>query len=303
MSDSGKKIKYSIVIPSYNPDEVFNQTLESVTSQLIDDPYEVIVVDSSAWDISLKFKPLFPDVQFIWLKQRTLPGKARSYGASISNGEIVFFTDADCIVTHNWMQHHLQIHSKKYKVVGGGVENGTPESIVGTAEYLLSFNEMNISVKAGEIKAHPSCNLSVNREIFNTVGYFPDFMKGEDTIFCDNIIKSGEKIFFHPIAQITHKNRTRFHQFIRNQVSLGEGSNETRRRTKRHGYFLVQHPYLIAFIPVIRTFLIGKRLILSDIRLFLKFLLLYPLIFLGLVSYVWGFIRGPYRCGLSTEKK
>ncbi len=298
-----KNPKYSVVIPSYNPDNIFFRTLESVCSQTIDEPYEVIVVDSSSWEIAQKFQPQFPDVQFIWLKQRTLPGKARSYGAAVAKGEIVFFIDTDCIADTSWMALHLQKHQAGYHVVGGGVANGTPESIFGTSEYLISFNEMNPYVRPGEIKAHPSCNLSVHQSIFKKVGFFPDFMKGEDTIFCDNIISAREKIVFQPKAIITHKNRTRFHQFIRNQISLGEGANETRRRTRRHGYFLIQYPYLIGFIPFVRTFLISRRLLFSSLNLFLKFIMLYPIIFLGLCAYTWGFIQGPYKSGLSTEKK
>lgn len=298
-----KNVKYSVVIPSYNPDDIFFKTLNSVISQTIKDPYEVIVVDSSSWDIKQKFGKQFPRVQFVWLKERTLSGRARSHGARLAKGEIVFFTDTDCIVNPDWMELHIEQHQKGYKVVGGGVANGTPDSLWGTVEYLVSFNEMNPYARAREIKAHPSCNLSVNRTIFDKVGYFPDFLKGEDTIFCDHIISAGEKIYFEPKALITHKNRTKFNQYIRNQISLGEGSNETRRRTQRHGYFLIQHPYLIGLIPLVRTYLISKRFVFSNAKLFFQFILYYPLILLGLCAYVWGFIRGPHRSGLSTESK
>jgi hypothetical protein len=192
-------------------------------------------------------------------------------------------------------------HRSGYPAVGGSVVNGTPGSIVGTAEYLLEFNEMNPWAKAGEVKAHPSCNLAVEQRIFKSVGYFPDFMKGEDTIFCDNIICRGERIFFNPKARIVHKNRVGFLHYLRNQVALGEGSIETRRRTKRHGYFIVAYPILVPFIPVYRTLIIGKRLLQSNKKLFIQYLALYPLIFLGLLAYTWGFIRGPHRAGLSTE--
>ena len=303
MKDSLRRPYISVVIPSYKPDYVFKKCLESVLNQSYTDSYEVIVVDSSPYDIAEKYSSLFPDVKFIHLSKRTLPGKARSEGARIARGEIIFFTDTDCIVDKDWIKNHLKFHNKGYRVVGGGVANGTPHSIIGTAEYLLSFNEMNDRAKPCEVKAHPSCNLSVERSVFDKVGFFPDFMKGEDTIFCDNVISTGEKIYFNPEARIYHKNRVRFMQFIRNQISLGEGSNETRRRTRRHGYFLIKHPYLIPLIPLFRTFAIGRRLIASDIRLFIKYILLYPLIFLGLVVYVWGFVRGPYRSGLSTEKR
>jgi GT2 family glycosyltransferase len=278
------------------------ECLESVYRQDFDKPFEVIVVDSSPLNIGDKIRSVFPDVRFFHLKKRTLPGKARSKGAAEARGEIVFFTDTDCIVDRNWMKRLYEAHQKGYDVVGGSVINGTPESVFGTAEYLVEFNEINPWMKSQEVKALPSCNLSVKSHVFKEIGYFPDFMKGEDTIFCDNVVSHGGSIFFEPDASITHMNRTQGMHFIKNQISLGEGSNETRRRTKRHGYFLIQHPTLIPFIPIYRSLIVGKRLLTSNRFLFIRYVTLFPIIFIGLIAYTWGFIRGPYRSGLSTEK-
>jgi len=297
-----RKIEISVVIPSYKSGEGLYNCLKSVFNQTIDIPFQVIVVDSSPEDITAEVKERFPQVEVIHLKRRTLPGLARTVGAKSAKGKYVFFIDTDCIAHKDWLKLLYEKLQQGVFAAGGGVENGTPDSYVGTAEYLLEFNEMNPKAKAGTTGALPSCNLSVSRDVLEKVGYFPDFMKGEDTILCDNIITSGHEIHFIPDAFITHKNRTGFMHFIKNQVALGEGANETRRRTKRHGYFLIKYPVLVVFIPVYRTLIISRRLIKSDIKLFFSFISHYPLIFLGLIAYTWGFIRGPYRSGLSTEK-
>jgi GT2 family glycosyltransferase len=293
----------SIVIPSYKPDNNIINCIESIKNQKFNVSYEIIVVDSSPRDISNFIKMSFPDVEVIHLEKRTLSGRARSIGASKVRGKIVFFTDTDCIVDNNCLKNLLRDHNSGYNVVGGSVVNGTPKSIVGSTEYLLEFNESNPWSKPREVRAVPSCNLSVNRQIFELVGFFPDFLKGEDTLFCENVILKGEKIYFNPEAKIIHINRKSFLKYIKNQISLGEGAVEARRRAKLHGYFLINYPFLLPLVPVYRTFAIGKRLLLSNFKLFILFLILYPLIFLGLIAHTWGFIRGPYKSGLSTEKK
>lgn len=295
--------KISIVIPSYKPGKLILKCLESVHHQSLDIEGEVIVVDSSPQDVGPMIHDVFPSVRHKWMRERTLSGRARTIGAEMARGETIFFTDTDCIVSHDWLERLWEVHQQGYPVAGGSVANGTPKSIIGTTEYLLEFNEMNPWAKPREVTAHPSNNLSVEKRIFDQVGAFPDFMKGEDTIFCDNVIHAGEKIFFNPKAKILHKNREGFIHYMKNQIALGEGSIETRRRTKRHGYFLVHYPVLVPFIPVYRTYIVGKRLFLSHPKLFLQYVLLYPLIFLGLMAYTWGFIRGPHREGLSTEKE
>jgi len=296
-----KDIVASVVIPSYRPGEGIFRCLNSITHQNVDISFEIIVVDSSPKDLGDEIKAVFPEVQVIHLKQRTLPGRARSLGASMAKGEIVFFTDSDCVVHKNWIKELCKIHQTGYPVAGGSVVNGTPKSVVGTAEYLLEFNEINPWAKPREVRALPSCNFSVNKRIFEAVGFFPDFMKGEDTIFCERVVSLGERIFFHPKAKIVHENRKKLVFYLKNQIALGEGALETRRRTKRHGHFLVNYPFFIPLVPVYRTLIIGKRLLKSHPRLFFSYLFHYPLIFLGLLVYTWGFIRGPYRSGLSTE--
>jgi len=298
---TNKTPRLSVVIPSYRSEKMILNCLQSVFDQDFEHPFEVIVVDSSPESIEQIIKKDFPQVRFVYLEKRTLPGKARSLGAAQAKGDVVFFTDTDCIVDPLWMQRLWARHLAGHTVVGGGVVNGTPKSIGGTCEYLVEFNEMNPWAKAGTVRALPSCNLSAQSKILKKVGYFPDFLKGEDTIFCENVRASGEAIFFEPKAQITHLNRTAWMHFIRNQISLGEGSHETRKRTRRYGYFLLKYPFLVPFIPTYRTVIIGKRLFCSSRWLFLQFVALYPLIGLGLLAYVWGFIRGSYRSGLSTE--
>jgi GT2 family glycosyltransferase len=298
-----RKVPISVVIPSYCPKEDLFHCLDSVSDQSLDIPYEVIVVDSSPDDPAPKINKMFPDVQVFHLKERTLSGRARSIGAAKAMGDVIFFTDTDCVVDRDWLKQLWLNHQSGYLVAGGSVVNGTQDSYVGTTEYLLEFNEMNPWVKAGEVRALPSCNLAVNKKIFQSVGYFPDFLKGEDTIFCENVISSGEKIFFNPEAKIAHTNRKQFAKYVRNQVALGEGSVEARRWTKRPGHFLIRWPFLLPLVPVYRTLVIGKRFLASRPGLFLSYLYHYPLIFIGLIAHTWGFIRGPYRTGFTTEVK
>jgi GT2 family glycosyltransferase len=291
----------SVVIPSYRSGRSLFRCLESVYAQNTDLRFEVVVVDSSPESIGPPLQKAFPRARFIPLARRTLSGRARSIGAERARGRIVFFTDADCEVDAGWMKRLLEGHRSGYAIVGGSIENGTPHSFVGTAEYLLEFNEMNPSAESKPVRALPSCNLSVDRSVFKKVGAFPDFLKGEDTIFCERAFDAGFSILFKPDARIRHHNRTDLRHFLKNQIALGEGANETRRRVKRHGAFLITMPFLVFLIPVYRTWIIGKRLWLSDKRLFMSYVVHYPLILPGLLYYTWGFIRGPHRSRLSTE--
>lgn len=302
MIDLTKK-RISVVVPSYKPGQEILNCLKHIFAQETEIRFDVTVVDSSPEDPATMIRKVFPEVTVIHLRQRTYPGKARSFGAQRVRGDIICFTDVDCIVDKQWMNQLLDKQKAGYRVVGGSVCNGTPKSLFGTAEYITEFRELNPGVRSGEVTAVASCNLAVDREVFESIGYFPDFMKAEDTIFCEYARTHGYKIFFNPDAKITHMNRTSFAAYIRNQIYLGEGEVEARRWTKRYGSFLIAYPFLLPFVPLYRTWMTFKCFLFSDRKLLFKTIALYPVILLGFMAHVWGFIRGPYRAGISTERK
>ena len=128
--------------------------------------------------------------------------------------------------------------------------------------------------------------------MFDEVGFFPNYLKAEDTIFCENALASGIKLYFEPAAKITHINRTRFIDFIKNQIALGEGANEGRRIVKRPGQFLLRYPILIPLVPFYRFLKIGHVWLRSNIVLFFMYISLFPIIAIGLFAHLWGFVRG-----------
>ncbi len=284
--------KISVVIPSYKSEKLIFRCLEALMNQTIHFPYEVIVVDSSPKDISSKISEQFQSVRMVHLKEKTLPGKARSIGGSQAKGNIVFFTDADCIVDPEWIEKMLAQHQNGYDIVGGSVKNGTPHHIIGLAEYLLEFVIVNPWLKSGLSRLIPTCSISINRKVFEEIGFFPNYLKAEDTIFCERAIAVGKKMYFESEAKITHMNRTRLFDFIKNQIALGEGANEGRKIVNRPGRFLFRYPILIPLVPLYRSLKIGYVWLTCNRKMFFLYLLIFPIIAIGLIAHLWGFIRG-----------
>lgn len=282
----------SVVIPSYNPGEDIKRCLHSVLAQQTSVIYEVIVVDSSEKDCTEAWEQTFHSVRFIHLTQRAFPGTARNLGARKAVGEYVTFTDTDCVVDAHWVQEIWQAHQRGYHVVGGSVANGTPDSYVGTAEYLLEFNEINPWMPTREVQVLPSCNLSVHKNVFEKCGYLEDVEKGSDTSFCVKVTSHGYKIYFTPKAIVTHRNRQVFEKYLSNQRALGRGSAGIRMKTNRPGAFLTKFPFLIPFIPGLRSLAIARRLLCSRLGLFGEFCWHYPFILAGLWTYTSGFWEG-----------
>jgi glycosyltransferase involved in cell wall biosynthesis len=217
-------VKVSVIISSYNQKHVIFTALESVLQQKTSFPFEVIVVESTGDDTAQLVRERFPDVCVLELKERAFPGTARNEAIKMARGEILAFTDTDCVVAPDWLSTLARAHSEGYSIVGGMVKNGTPKSIFGTVDYLLEFAEQ-IPPRPTTDKSHfGTCNVSFKKEIFDRHGLFADQVKGSDSLYTRLAKAKGEVLYYQPDAVIWHKNRTDFNKILRNQYELGYGA-------------------------------------------------------------------------------
>jgi len=285
-------VKLSIVIPSYNSKALISHCLESLREQVQNQPCEVIVVDSSAEDISPFLQQQFPFVRTIHLPEQAYPGTARTIGIRASRAPVIAFTDTDCRVDADWIKNILAAHENGKQVVGGPVCNGTPWHPVGTAEYLLEFSELIPGHPSRPVRFIPTCNISFRRSVFDKIGRLEDSIKGSDALFARQINLLGEQIYFERAICIWHTNRKSLKKYLLNQFHCGKGGAEVRLKEKQRGAILVRFPILIPLIPFARTVLIAGRFLKHDLASFARFWLLYPLIFLGMIAYTLGFWKG-----------
>lgn len=98
--------KVSAIIPVYNAEVTLRQCLGSVLNQTYGN-YEVVVVDNNSTDstrgIIMEFQKKDARVRYIFERHRSV-GLARNTGIKESSGEILIFTDSDCIVPENWIE-------------------------------------------------------------------------------------------------------------------------------------------------------------------------------------------------------
>lgn len=103
-----EKNRISLVIPAYNCESTISKTILACLSQngLLSKP-EIIVVDDGSTDNTANIIKAFP-VTYIY-QNNSGPAKARNTGWKASSGDIVCFTDSDCIPDKNWVARLIEI--------------------------------------------------------------------------------------------------------------------------------------------------------------------------------------------------
>ncbi len=285
------EITASVIIASYNMRSMIGDCLDALLAQKTAYSYEIIVADSSNDGTAEWVAERYPTIMLLRLKERTFPGAARNAAIRIARGEVLAFTDCDCIVSPEWLNTIIEDQHADRPAVGGPVGNGTPWNPVGTAEYLLEFNSY-LGRSARDVGVMPTCNISYRRDLFETFGLFPATIKGSDSVFSRKISGAGISILLDPAICMIHRNRTNLRGFFRNQYNLGIGSAQTRKIMPISGAWLLKFPLLALSIPFLRIVVISVRLLHWSPGNFLKFAALFWLTIPGLFVFSAGFIQG-----------
>ncbi len=293
----------SIIFPVYNETESLPRLYQALHDALDDQPYswEAIFVDDGSSDGSARVleELAYRDpehVRVVLLRRNFGQTAAIAAGIDHAQGEVLLFTDADCVPCPDWVQALVDCHRAGMWAVGGPLRNGTPESAVGSAEFLLERHGLQNDRGVPRLVENlDTGNVSYRAELFARYGKFTGAIKGSDSVFSRTIRGQGIELWLVPHAPVYHRNRTTLEGFLRNQFEVGLGAAITRRRLALRDSFLVHLPMAWLLIPVARTLVMAVRLLRWSPKNLLRLLLLYPLVFLGLLVFTAGFVRGRRR--------
>ena len=224
----------SVIVPTYNDQAGVNKCLEALMAQSYPrDRYEIIVVDNNSEPpISLK-NETGSDVQLVWCG--TVGSyAARNQGIGDSRGEILAFTDADCVPECEWITNGVNalIEGGSNCVVGGEilfVEKKSKRAIE-LYQYIIGFlQEANIK----ERQFSATANEFSYRSQFDTIGPFnANLLSGGDREWCFRATEHGAKIIFCEQAVVVTSPRAELSAAIRQARRIAGGRVSLKRSTQ-----------------------------------------------------------------------
>jgi len=298
LSKTSENPEISVVIPCYNARSTMGKTLEAIQKQVVDFPFEIIVIDSSDDGTTELIRDEFPEVHLHHLDKKTLPGSGRNLGILEARGGIIAFTDSDCVPDPDWLQRIYNRHQElDCEAVGGSVVNGYPKSYVAWVSHLIEFNEWTETSPKGFVQNIPTCNISYKKDVFQKLHVeFTDNFPTEDTILNWHITSKGGRIYFDPAIRMVHLNRMQFRKLFGHQYRLGRAVAIERQITDLPGKILLKYRILCLGIPLVRWVLALKRLAGIDLKQTLIFLWITPLFLSAALAWSFGFMtRGEAR--------
>jgi GT2 family glycosyltransferase len=201
----------SVVIPVWS-DNRLAKCLTALQHQTYEGEIEIIVVDNATPPNSLPLQATFPGVVFLH-EPAAGSYNARNTGVHHSRGEIVAFTDADCIPAAGWLKAAATalLADHKADAVGGTINLFMPDP-AGPHEAAELYNYLT-AFRQGHL-VHwrhytPTANLVTWRRVFDEVGAFNGaLMAGGDFEWCRRARRLGKKLVFCKSAVVRHPART-----------------------------------------------------------------------------------------------
>ncbi|HLF17272.1 MAG TPA: glycosyltransferase [Candidatus Omnitrophota bacterium] len=227
----------SIIIPAYNCEKTIAQAVEGCLRQTCKG-FEVIVVDDGSTDKTYEVIAKYPQISYL-RQENAGPASARNAGARLAKGDIIFFTDSDCIPHADWLDK-VVIHFEKGDVgaVAGSYGIANPENILARCIHQeIIFRHHRLMPAYPKILG--SYNCAVRKNVFENVGGFNARYRqasGEDNDLSYKILKAGHKIYFEPQALVDHHHTSEVFKYLKEQF--------------RHGFWRVKmyqdHPHMLS---------------------------------------------------------
>ncbi|MEO7144352.1 MAG: glycosyltransferase [Bryobacteraceae bacterium] len=174
LADNDNPILVSVVVPTFNRAVLLGELVESLGAQtLASSRYEVIVVDNCSTDPTAEImrrmqSELTCRLVYHRMPENRGPVLSRNTAARMALGEILAFTDSDCRVSSNWLEHGLRALDEH---PGAAFVTGP---IRDKPEQPAGFFTLRYDAQPGEDRTYRACNIFYRKQVFWEAGGFDE---------------------------------------------------------------------------------------------------------------------------------
>jgi glycosyltransferase involved in cell wall biosynthesis len=215
--------RVSVVVCAYNAERTMEQCLASL--EVLNYPdYEVIVVNDGSTDNTLAISERFPYCKIISQPNKGL-SVARNVGAEAATGEIVAYTDSDCVADPDWLTYLVGKMQFNGLAACGGPNFPPPEDDMIPAAVAVSPGGPTHVLVSDDVAEHiAGCNMAFRRDILLQLGGFDPLYRaaGDDVDICWRFQDAGYTIGFSPAAVVWHFRRNTVKAYLGQQKGYGK---------------------------------------------------------------------------------
>ena len=204
--------RMSVIVPVYNGEATIKTCVEALIG--LDYPrdlLQLIVVDNKSTDGTRHILEGYP-VTVLEESKTQSSYAARNLGIAHSTGDVVAFTDADCVPERGWL-----------RAIVGAIQPADVGGVAGAIEAFRADSQVERyqarrAIRADRAYQHKvlpfaqTANAAYKREVFERIGLFdPTLIYGGDLDFSWRMQSSaGLRLVYEALAFVWHRHRTTY---------------------------------------------------------------------------------------------
>lgn len=240
----------TIIIPTYRDWDRLKICISAILAQTYPKEFfEVIIVNNeNSGTIPEDLYNSLPENFRIISELKSGSYSARNAALKICNGNILGFTDSDCIPHPNWIQQAVNtLNNKKVHRIAGKIElfyhNPSELTDAELYESVFSFKQEEVAKK---LNSAVTGNMFAFKYVFDNVGDFNDSLySGGDHEWANRAQLAGFAIAYDQNSIILHPARRNMSEIIKKAKRIGGGAAYL----KRHNMIKTILVYLMVFKP------------------------------------------------------
>lgn len=225
--------RVSVIIPAYNAKDRILPCIRALFLQKTEIPFEIIVVDDGSADATKALVEMVkdalhsiqrtPDIRVL-RQENAGPGAARNLGAENARGDILLFTDDDCIPEPGWLEKMAKAFEEPALAGAKGAYLTRQE------EFVARFVQVEYEEKYDTLKKHESIDFidtysaGFRKRVFLAEkGYDERFTTAsvEDQEFSFRLSQKGYLMRFVPDARVFHRHTDSVWGYFRKKFKIG----------------------------------------------------------------------------------
>ena len=248
----------SVIIPVFNDADRLKLCLAALEKQTYPrELYEVIVIDNNSSENIAEATEQFQQVVLTTESQQGSYA-ARNQGIKIAQGELIAFTDSDCIPTTNWLEtgvNHL-LSLSNYGAIAGKIElYYQHENNPNAAEIFDKIVNLQQQKYVEEYHYGATANLFTFKKVFQKIGLFNSQLKsGGDADWGTRVFAYGYEIVYADDLKVMHPARNSLAQLAKKVIRQTGGTFDRNKDKKEQNLTLTQLlNYFVQLRPPLRS--------------------------------------------------
>ena len=287
----------SVILCTWNRARLLERALRSLARQTAaSERLEIVVVDDGSTDATAglceRVGRHLPNLKYVSMGRNLGLAAAGNQGVRTARGEVLLFTDDDCIAREDWVES-LTASLEKHPLVAGAIQSPV-SNYLKLGHNISQFHPFIKSRKEGWARSIAGANMGIKRSVLEELGGFNEESQVPDMDFLFRARSKGHRVWFTPGAVVVHDpERTNFVDILKH---ASERASKMILLRRQYGPllrtpFVLRSPGLILLAAPLIALAVTFEIFARNLRL-VPYSWTAPLIYAQKLAWCWGAARG-----------